>query len=362
MPGFMFYNKKGGVTAAKSQIEGLLANNLVGFVPPTAPIQQGDLIVQTKAAALTDSALTPVVRMLLAADKTANYKQGTPVAGILGVPIDGAATDALGRASGSAASPGGVIFAVPSISAGIGPDRATGRNVMSVIQAGFGNTFKARIDMNAADWPTGLNLSHQFDNQLGGVILNYGQQFPALPVGTASGSSATLAAGTYYFVTTYLTGTGESAQSAIGSTVVAATNQLSIASPAAQLGATLYRVYMGLTPAGPFYLQNGAGTAIATPYVATTPYNNTTAASPGTQNSTGVPGFTYYTVQPFAGVGGVAVGATALQACLRILAPVQEDSLYNTQVASGAIAGPFVQVEFLDAFNQNLTSTPYTSQ
>ncbi len=172
MGGFQFAYRKGGLIPVPSVEPYLLANSMTGAgTPPANAVQAGDLVVLTQATALTSSGNT-VVRMLLAADKTAHYKEGTPVAGILGVSAWAAQSNASGVAFGPPPL-GGITTsaAIPyplSQSAMQAPDTASGRSYLGVNLFTGGNVFLARLDMAAG----AITLAHQYDDTPAGVILN----------------------------------------------------------------------------------------------------------------------------------------------------------------------------------------------
>jgi len=137
--------------------------------PPAAALRGGDLVALTTKSTLT-AAGAVVVRMLLAADKTAHYKEGTPVAGILGVQEYDASTNSLGQAVGNTAPAGvavgsGVTYSFPSMAGGIPQDPVTNRSRDQVYSAGQGNVFVAALDATATVGSPALN------NTLAGLIL-----------------------------------------------------------------------------------------------------------------------------------------------------------------------------------------------
>lgn len=163
---------RGGNTPAPEIFQYLLANNLNGTgTPPANAMQYGDLVVLTTAAALTSSG-NVVCRQLLAADKTAHYKEGTPVAGILGVAQSSVQTNASGVAI--AAPPlGGVTTnaAIPYPHSGPSlqqSDVASGRSYINVATFGGNNIFHAGLNTSGG----AITLAHQYDNTLGGFTLS----------------------------------------------------------------------------------------------------------------------------------------------------------------------------------------------
>lgn len=127
-------------------------------------------MVLTTKSTLTSSGNT-VLRMLLAADKTAHYKESTPVAGILGVAAWAARTNASGVAVGT--PPLGAIttsaaIPYPLSQAGMqASDPGSGRSYEAVDLFTGGNVFLARLDTAAG----AITLQHQYDNTPAGVIL-----------------------------------------------------------------------------------------------------------------------------------------------------------------------------------------------
>ena len=93
---------------------------------------------------------------------------------------------------------------------------------------------------------------------------------PAAPAVAGSGSGGTVAAGTYYIVTTYTDALGEtviSPQTAV--TVSGATASFTTTSPAASTGAISWSHYCGTTSGGPYFPQ-GTGLTIGSNRVVTT--------------------------------------------------------------------------------------------
>lgn len=131
-------------------------------------IYQGDLVVLTTKSTLTTNA-TPVVRTLLAADKTAHYLQGGVAAGILGMGLSDMVTNSSGVANASinpgGVSAGGVIYPLPSDSAGWGLDTNTGRSFYGVALASGENLFYGYLDSSSA------NATPALDSTLAGFIL-----------------------------------------------------------------------------------------------------------------------------------------------------------------------------------------------
>lgn len=210
MPGIAFAGTRGGTTGLANLKKYLLANGLAGSgTPPAQALYGGDLVALTTTTNLTGSnpLNVEVLRMLLAADKTAHYKEGTPIAGILGVACDDVTTS--GNQAG--ANNGGLAGAPPAI-AGIStgaainyplsysammsqPDVATGRSWERVWSA-TGNIFAARFDINSTTWTATATIQHQYDGTLAGFNLNTynGQTIYTLDPGTGLDNVATGAA------------------------------------------------------------------------------------------------------------------------------------------------------------------------
>jgi len=118
-----------------------------------------------------------------------------------------------------------------------------------------------------------------------------GSAAPAAPALSTATTGGTVLAGTYKVVVAYVTAAGTTSVSEPSFiTTTGATSTLTVASPAAQTGATAYRAYISAPNGGPMYLQNGAGTAIATPLVLTAPpVTNTVTAPVNVENVIVVP-------------------------------------------------------------------------
>lgn len=166
MPGIQFaYTLNTGPVATQGT---LLANSLSGTgTPPAAYLRGGDLVVLTTKTTLTSGGIV-VTRMLLAADKTAHYKEGTPVAGIFGVSPYDAATDANGIVNASVPAPNiatgaAISYNFPSMSGDAPPDTATNRSRVQPFLANLTNVFVGALDSATA--------SHALDGTLAGFIL-----------------------------------------------------------------------------------------------------------------------------------------------------------------------------------------------
>lgn len=149
----------------------LLANSLTGTgTPPACNLLAGDFVVLTTKSTLTASSQV-VQRMLLAADKTAVYKEGTPVAGIYGVANDNVSTNASGVAGsnpviGAIATGAGIPYPY-SASAMWGNDVASGRSYGGVMVATDDTIFLGRLYTGGGT----VTLTHQYDNTLGGITM-----------------------------------------------------------------------------------------------------------------------------------------------------------------------------------------------
>lgn len=191
MPGVIFGGGEGNYVGVPNVGKYLLANSLSGTgTPPAAAVYAGDLVALTTKSTLTASSQV-VVRQLLAADKTAHYLEGSPVAGILGVCMNDVSSSAAGIAlSPPVIAPGitaGAAISYPlSESAMWGQDRATNRNYMKVALFVPGNVFIGRLDMTAG----AITLGHQFDGKLAGLILTTTSGVTAYTIDSATASGA----------------------------------------------------------------------------------------------------------------------------------------------------------------------------
>lgn len=274
MPGLIYAGGPGGFTEPPTLEKNLVGGSLNGTATANPYIYAFDpVVLTTNATYCSGLTNTPVIRPLLQIDKTALYKQGTPIAGIKGFSKSDIGTSLVGQATifpayGGVAS-GGQINYPYSEQALYGQDKATNRNFCQHFSGEVGNRFFGHIDMNSTDWPSGLTIGHQFDGQLAAFVLT--------PYGTTLGN--------------------------------------------------------------------------------------------------------YYTIQPLTGTAGVAGnGAGATFCCIRIIGPKANDPNYNVLVAndgqtyngatggaktlpaSGRIlAGPLVEFELLESYNQGLTGVMYTT-
>lgn len=172
MPGIYYAGPEGGQTYAPDIRPYLLANSLTGAgTPPANAIQFGDLVCLTQATALTSGGNT-VVRPLLAADVTAVYKEGTPIAGVLGIAMDSVQSNSVGAPAGGPPPLGGITTAAaipyPYAYAGMQPvDDATGRGQLSVVVFRPGQVFIGTLYVGGGT----VTLQHQYDDTLAGFHL-----------------------------------------------------------------------------------------------------------------------------------------------------------------------------------------------
>lgn len=172
MPGIVYVGPEAGRVYVPDLRPVLLANSLSGTgTPPAADIQAGDIVVLTTKSTLTSGGNT-VGRMLLAADVTAHYKEGTPVAGVFGVARDSARSNASGVALGSTPLGGITTSAAipyPYSYAGMQPpDDATGRSQLSVDVFAGGQVFMGQLYVGGG----AITLQHQYDYTLAGFHLS----------------------------------------------------------------------------------------------------------------------------------------------------------------------------------------------
>lgn len=191
MPGIQFAGSEAGFTGVPNVNKYLLANSLTGTgTPPAAAVYTGDIVALTQASALTSGGNT-VVRQLLAADKTAHYLQGSPVAGLLGVCMNDVQSNASGIATAPPYIGPGVTSGAPinyplSESAMWGADRATNRNYMKVALFEPGNVFLGRLNMVAG----AITLQHQYDGLLAGIIMTTTSGVTQYTIDSATASGA----------------------------------------------------------------------------------------------------------------------------------------------------------------------------
>lgn len=152
MPGFTYarnnINAKAPAKVAYTLGKAYASSTAKGLV------MAGDWVVITTNTNHTTSSY-PVVRPLVAADKTAHYQQGTPIAGLLGVAEMGAQTDANGFASApivpaNVATSAIPIYNLPTVPTGYKVDPNIGYSRIVVTVAGSGNEFKGRLNSGTA--------------------------------------------------------------------------------------------------------------------------------------------------------------------------------------------------------------------
>jgi hypothetical protein len=111
MPGCAYGGNFAGNAVAPLTPSFYLANSLSGSgTPPAAYVQATDIVVLTTKSTLTSNAI-PVVRMLLAADITALYQNGSGgICGLLGSAADDMISNSSGLAQAPPTSLGGSQF------------------------------------------------------------------------------------------------------------------------------------------------------------------------------------------------------------------------------------------------------------
>lgn len=147
MPGFQFAYREGGGQPVREVYP--LAKSMAGAgTPPAARLVSGDLVAYTTVAALTTSA-AKVMRMLLAADKTANYEDGsTNRCGVYGIAEGAVATNSSGVAVAETSN-GGFLPKVPSL-ASLNKLALNGHGQAVFIAATPDTVFKAKLKTAAA--------------------------------------------------------------------------------------------------------------------------------------------------------------------------------------------------------------------
>jgi hypothetical protein len=167
---------------------GLFANLLSGTgAPPAAYVRAGDALVSTTKSTLTANGVA-VVRMLLAADKTALYKEGTPVAGILGISQFDASTDGNGIINGNVTPPGvatgaGITYSFPSMSQTTPVDSFSNRSRVQYYTASPLNVFVGALGAGSANATPALN------NTLAGLLLTTTAGVTTYNVDTTAGAT-----------------------------------------------------------------------------------------------------------------------------------------------------------------------------
>ncbi len=154
-------------------------------------IYSGDPVVLTSKATIAtlNSVNMPSLRSLLQADITALYKEGVPVAGILGVAGAGVKTDANAAATSalpSAVSVAGaqVILPVPSVSSALEPEPSQGRARCRVQLANQNNLIAAPLWETTAltDALIGVQVGILLST-IGGVPFYFWSTAAATPIG-----------------------------------------------------------------------------------------------------------------------------------------------------------------------------------
>lgn len=173
MPGILYAEAAPGQLPTPNEYFYSSANSLSGTgTPPAAAMQAGDVVALTTASALTASSQV-VSRMLLAADVSALYQDGSGnVCGVLGVCADSFTTNASGVAGAppalGAVTSGAAINYPLSVPAMQGNDSSTGRSFMRVHLFRPGQRFKGRLYTGGGS----VTLTHQYDNTLAGFNLS----------------------------------------------------------------------------------------------------------------------------------------------------------------------------------------------
>jgi hypothetical protein len=147
MPGFSFAYRESGASPLRKTFP--LAKSMTGTgTPPAATLKNGDVVAYTTVSALTTSS-AKVMRMVLAADKTANYEEGGVRCGIFGIlGASDTGTNSSARAV-SAQSNGGAISRTPSMSS-MNPLDSNGHAQETFIAATPDTVFKAQLTAAAA--------------------------------------------------------------------------------------------------------------------------------------------------------------------------------------------------------------------
>lgn len=146
MPGIKFSYRTTGQPAFKRHYP--LAKSMNGTgTPPAAKLQAGDFVVLTTLSTLTTSS-TPVIRPLLAADKTAHYEEGGVRAGVLGICDGPVETNSSGLVLASQ-SAGGVITRTPGM-ASMNPLHACGQAQDTVIVITADTVLEAQLGTAAS--------------------------------------------------------------------------------------------------------------------------------------------------------------------------------------------------------------------
>lgn len=160
MPGFQFAYSTAPVSAPRIE---------TAFWPNSQTLRDGDIVVFTTNATYTTSSI-PVVRNLLAIDKAADYKQGTPIAGILGVVREPGISNSTGVVTSYPTLPTVNAGAAPNysfvgMSTGRPVDPATGRSRFEYYPFSSDSIFVAKLDATSA------NATPLLENTPCGLIL-----------------------------------------------------------------------------------------------------------------------------------------------------------------------------------------------
>lgn len=184
MPGFSFAYRLGG-SGVPVRNDYPLAKSMNGVgTPPAAAMQAGDVVVYTTASALTDGGVA-VVRPLLAADKSANYENGSGLrCGILGICDCGVSTDSTGVVM-AAASLGGVISPNPGM-ASMNPLSLNGHSVSTFVIADASTIFRADLATAAAN----ANAFEALKGTLAGITITVTNGVTVYTVDTAATGEA----------------------------------------------------------------------------------------------------------------------------------------------------------------------------
>ncbi len=352
MPGFDFATNMQGGVGTPLRLAYYVGNNLSG--PVTAnnvagAVYQGDLVVATTAAAYTSNNLGAqappfVIRPLLPADLPSLSQ------GFLGIAAEGFQTDANGRFT-QPPLPSNLLptpLEVPALSSVFQRPDTTNRHKAPVVLSWGANALWARISP-AFSGVQGAGL----EGQAAGLdlIIGVGAPLSAPTLSTAT-TGGTIAAGTYYVVTTYVNQVGETLPSPSSSqTTTGSTSTLTVNSPISVVGATGYNIYVGTSPTGPFYRQNATPVSLGTNTTLTS--ITTPGVVPPTTNTTGPVGVINYYVNP-----------NTTPSLFRI---VQSRDTANPQYGTTApgTAGVRVMVTVNAAYqqlnSQSNSTTPYTT-
>jgi hypothetical protein len=168
MPGVRIVDRDSGRFQVDRRPGNLLAaNSLTG----ATALYDGDLLCRTTVAALTANGV-PVVRRLLAADKTAHYQDGAGNnVGLVALSQDGYTSDANGRVTGNPYVQGGVFLQVPNEATATSPDPVSGRSILNCPALDPSVLLSIPVNINTTDFPAGLTLGNQYDGTLVGLII-----------------------------------------------------------------------------------------------------------------------------------------------------------------------------------------------